>query len=78
MSKKKKHFGEKGRMEIYSKSLAFVKTDNCLRCNGNHADLPLYEIIGEPILGQFNCYTICPTTKEPILIEFTKKQKARR
>jgi len=75
MGKKKKHLGEKGRIKIYSKSLAFIKTDNCLRCGGSHTDLPLYEVIGKPILEQFNCYTICPITKEPILVEFTKKNR---
>jgi hypothetical protein len=67
-----KDLGEKGRITIYSRELAFGKTDNCLRCGGSHKDLPIYDISKNPILGEFNSYTTCPTTGEPILIAFEK------
>ena len=45
-----------------------VVTKDCPRCGGKHEGLPLYDIQGEPILGKYNFWSICPTMQSPILI----------
>ena len=43
------------------------KIVDCARCGGEHFNLQLRELPGEPI-GDACFWTECPTTKAPILI----------